>query len=430
MSDARGPTLESGVVRTVAALAGLSLLAYMDRQLLVAVAPLLMADLGLSRARIGLLIGVSFIAVYALGMLAVGVLADRRPRPRLVAGGLAAWSAGTALVATAGGFLSLAACRALVGVGEAALVPSALSMLGDRVPARRLGLATGLFYAGVPVGWALSFALAGAVAPRLGWRVCFLFLGVVGLAVVPLAWRMADPPRRGAGTSPAGAGLVAAARAVAARPALAGLIVAATLVVYASASSQHTIIWLVQEHGWPYPRAAFVSAIMGLTGGLAGSVGIGVLTDRAQRRRPEGRLLALAGIGAVGLGAAAAFYALPSGSVLFFPCWFVAQCWLLGWFGPHMAAIDDRAPAGMRATVLGVALLVTNLLGVSLGPYLTGLVGDHASLHTGLTWSLLPAALGVALVGVIGLRRGQILNLASPEAAPGSPTESPRSRRV
>jgi len=394
---------DRGAVRLVAALAGLNLLAYMDRQLLVAVAPLLMAELGLSRARIGLLIGVAFIAVYAVGTLVVGVLADRWPRPRLVAGGLAGWSAGTALVATAHGFAPLAACRALVGVGEAALVPTALSMLGDRVPARRLGLATGLFYAGIPVGWASSFALAGAVAPRLGWRACFLVLGTAGLVTVTLVWRMADPPRRGAGTIPAGAGLVAAARAVAARPALAGLIAAATLVVYASASAQHTIIWLVQEHGLAYPRAAFLSAIVGLTAGLAGNVGIGMLTDRAQRRHPAGRLLALAGIGVVGLGAAAAFYALPFGSVLFFPSWFVAQSWMLGWFGPHMAAIDDRAPAGMRATVLGIALLMTNLIGVSAGPYVTGLIGDRARLEAGLTWSLVPAALGVALLGAIGL---------------------------
>ena len=404
MSDGRGPAPEGGVARTVAALAGLSLLAYMDRQLLVAVAPLLMAELGLSRARIGLLFGVAFIAVYAVGTMLVGVLADRWPRPRLIAVGLAGWSTATALTATSGGFATLAAWRALVGVGEAALVPTALSMLGDRVPARRLGLTTGIFYAGVPVGWALSFALAGAVAPRLGWRPCFLVLGMAGLVAVPLVWRMADPPRRGAGTSPAGAGLAAAARLVAARPALAGLIAAATLVVYASASAQHTIIWLVQEHGLPYPRAAFLSAMVGLTAGLTGSVGIGMLTDRAQRRHPAGRLLALAGIGAVGLVATAAFYGLPPRSVLFFPCWFVAQCWLLGWFGPHMAAIDDRAPAGMRATVLGIALLVVNLIGLSSGPYVTGLIGDHSSLAVALTWSLVPAAVGVALLGAIGLR--------------------------
>jgi hypothetical protein len=78
---------------------------------------------------------------------------------------------------------------------------------------------------------------------------------------------------------------------------------------------------------------------------------------------------------------------------------------MLGWFGPHMAAIDERAPAGMRATVLGIALLVANLVGLSSGPYVTGLIGDRSSLTVGLTWSLVPAGLGLALVALLGLAR-------------------------
>jgi hypothetical protein len=49
---------------------------------------------------------------------------------------------------------------------------------------------------------------------------------------------------------------------------------------------------------------------------------------------------------------------------------------------------------------------MVNLLGVGTGPYVTGLIGDRASLTAGLTWSLVPAAVGVALVGLIGLKGG------------------------
>jgi predicted MFS family arabinose efflux permease len=396
---------ERGAVRMVAGLAGLNLLSYVDRQLVVALAPLLMADLGLSRADVGLLIGFSFIAVYAAGTLAVGVLADRWSRPRLLAGGLGAWSAATALTGTAGGFASLAVWRAFVGVGEATLPPSALSMIGDRVPPARVGLANGVFYAGVPVGFALSFALAGFVGPWLGWRACFFVLGAAGLAAVALVWHMADPPRRG--SRPSAVGLRAAARAVAARPALAGLIAGGTLLVFASAASQHAITWLVQERGFPFARAAFLSAVVVGTTGLAGNVGIGLVTDRAQRARPGGRLLALAALGLLGLAAAAAFYQLPPASALFLPCWLAAQAWMLGWFGPLLAAVDEAAPSGMRATVLGFTLLTVNLLGVAGGPYVTGLVGDRAGLSAGLSWSLLPAAAGVALVGLVGLAQAR-----------------------
>jgi predicted MFS family arabinose efflux permease len=394
---------DRGVVRTVAALAGLNLLSFLDRQLLVALAPLLIADLGLSRAEVGLLIGFSFMAVYAVVTLVVGVFADRFSRPQLMAGGLAAWSASTALTGTAGGFASLAAWRALVGVGEATLPASALSMLGDRVPAARVGLATGVFYSGIPVGFALSFALAGWAGPWLGWRACFLALGAAASLAVPLVWRMADPPRRGAGPRAASPGVAAALRAVAARPALLTLIAAGTLIVFASASSQHAITWLVHERGFAYPRAAFLSAVAIGAAGLVGSVGIGFATDRAQRRGPGGRLLAFSGLGVVGVAASLLFSRLPPGSSLFFPSGCLAQAWMLGWFGPLMAAVDDAAPAGMRATVVGLALLVVNVVGVGAGPWVTGLVGDRAGLTAGLTWSLVPAALGVALVGLLGL---------------------------
>ena len=179
-----------------ASLALLNVLSYVDRQMIAALAPLLIADLGLSRAQIGLLMGTSFIVVFAAATLAMGIAADRLSRPRLLAGGVAAWSAATGLTGTASGFASLALWRAGVGVGEATLSPTALSMLADRFRPQRLGFVNGVFYAGIPVGFACSFALAGWIGPTLGWRACFYALGFAGLAGVVLAWRIADPMRR------------------------------------------------------------------------------------------------------------------------------------------------------------------------------------------------------------------------------------------
>ena len=406
--------------RLVGALAALNVLSYVDRQLLVAVAPLLIAELGLSRAQIGLLVGLAFMLVYAGGTLVVGMIADRASRPRIIAAGLGAWSVATAFTGTASAFPSLAAWRACVGIGEATLPATALAMIGDRVPPARVGLANGIFYAGIPVGFALSFALAGTVAPTLGWRACYLGLGAVGLLAVGLVWRMADPPRRGAeGRGPGGpvgapGGLAGAAgdlaRALGARPSLLVVILAGTLLVFASASSQHVITWLVEERGFAFPRAAFLSAVIVLLAGLAGSLVIGDLTDRARRRHPGARLVSLAALGALGLGATLVFYRVASGSGLFFPAWFVAQAWLLGWYGPLVAAIDEMAPPGRRASVIGFALLVVNVLGVASGAWVTGLIGDRASLTAGLTWSLPPAVAGLVLLGLVGvgeIRRGR-----------------------
>ena len=236
---------DRGAWRLLLALAALNVLGYVDRQLLAALAPVLIADLGLSRAEVGLLVGLAFVGCTPSARCS-GVLADRGPRPRLIAAGLGAWSAATALTGTASGFASLAAWRALVGVGEASLPPD--RPLDDRRPSpyRPRRLRDGVYYAGVPVGLRLSFALAGSLVPRFGWRACFL------VARRPRPRRGRDgvahgrpaPARRARRAGRAGARGWRVARrpalgALAAEPTLGLLVVGATLLVYESAASQH-----------------------------------------------------------------------------------------------------------------------------------------------------------------------------------------------
>jgi MFS family permease len=407
---------ERGAWRLLLALAALNVLGYVDRQLVAALAPVLMAELGLSRAEVGFLIGPAFVLVFGAGTLVLGAAADRWRRPRIIAGGLAVWSAATALTGTAPGFATLVWWRSLVGVGEATLPPTAISMLGDRFPPSRLGFATSVYYAGIPVGFACSLALAGWLVPRFGWRSCFYLLGMLGLAAVAAVWRMPDPTRRSFATGatagePAAGGTVASRlrRAFVDEPALGLLIAGATLLTYTSASSQHLVTWLVHERGFAYSRAAYLAAAMVLGAGLAGSLALGAITDAAERRHAGGRLFAFALIGAVSLAATATFYRLPAASPFFLAAWLVAQAWSLGWFGPMLAAIHERAPAGSRATVIGFGLMAINLGGVATGSWVTGVIGDRAGLTAGLLTSVAVGAVGLALVGLVALRDGGFL---------------------
>jgi MFS family permease len=388
--------------RLLAALTALNVLAYVDRQLVVTLAPLLMADLGLTRAEIGLLVGASFIVVFAGLNLVLGAAADRFSRPRLMAGGLAVWSVATALTGAARGFAPLVLMRAFVGVGEATLSPAALSMLGDRFPPQRLGLASSIFYAGIPLGFAASFLLAGWIGPWLGWRACFVVLGVAGAVAVGAVALAKDPGRRGAETSASRATVGELARSLrrvlVERPAVGLVSLAGALLAFMSSASQHTITWLVQERGFEYSRAAFESAGMVAVGGILGNVAVGALTDRGRRRHPAGRLVGMAVLAVLAVPVAALFYLASPASWLFLPVWFLTQAWMLGWFGPVLAALDELAPAGRRATVLGFGLLAINLLGVATGPWVAGLIGDRANLTVGLL-----VALGVGASSVVPL---------------------------
>jgi MFS family permease len=407
------------------ALCGLNVLSYVDRQLLVTLAPLLMADLGLTRAQVGLLVGASFVTAYAALTLVLGAAADRFPRPRLIAVGLLVWSLATALTATAQSFAQLAALRVAVGIGEAALPATALAMLADRFSAARLGQANGVFYSGIPIGFAISFGLAGGLGPWLGWRACFVVLGLVGTLAVAGALALPDPRGRTARPAPARPREVAAAflAALATRSRLRFVILAGALLAYMSSSSQHAITWLVQERGLPYSRAALLAGVMVALGGLLGNVAIGAVADRwARAGLPLGRPGGLAAIGAIAVPISAAFYLLPVESPGFLPCWFVSQAFMLGWFGPLTAEIVEEAPAELRATVTGFGLLVVNLLGVATGPWITGLIGDHASLTKGLLWSLVVGGVGVLTLALAGARpaaRSGMVETSTSRPSPG-----------
>ena len=124
-----------------------------------------------------------------------GALGDRRSRPRLIALGVACWSFATALSGFAGSYLALFAARASVGVGEAAYVTIAPSLLSDYFPARQRGRVMAIFFCAIPVGSALGYVVGGLVDKHFGWRAAFFVAGIPGLVLAALCLLLRDPPR-------------------------------------------------------------------------------------------------------------------------------------------------------------------------------------------------------------------------------------------
>jgi MFS family permease len=384
----------------------LNVLNFVDRQLIAGLAPLLIADLGLTRADIGLLVGFAFVVIYTVVGLGLGVAADRWPRRWLIGAGLAVWSAMTAASGAARGFIGLAVPRVLVGVGEATLTPAALSMLADVFPPRRLGMASSVYYTGLPIGTALSLVIAGWAGPRFGWRACFYALGVIGLASVALLLLVREPQRQG-GTARPGPAPAAPAPSIGAivrdllaavrtRPALGLVMLGGAALAYGSASAMHGVTWLVEERGFPFARAAFVAGAMAVVSGLAGNLAGGWFSDWCRRRWTGGRAWSLAAIAVFFAPFSAAFFVLPPSSPVFYVCWFFSAASTVTYFGPVFAAVQELAPAHVRSSAVAFGLLVMNMLGVGPGPWITGLIGDQASLSLGLLISV-----GVTLTAVV-----------------------------
>jgi MFS family permease len=380
----------------LALLAFLNVLNFLDRQLLPAIGPRLVADQHLTRTQLGLLVGFSFVAFFAVASLALGFFADRVSRTRLTALGVATWSLMTMATGAAQGFGQLALARLFVGLGEAALVPCALSLLADRFPAGHLGLASGLFWAGWPVGRALSFFVAGTLVPDLGWRSSFYLLGGLGLPAAGLMLLFRDPPKP-RGDEPTAAGSWRELRRAAAdEPGLLWLTAGNVLVAVAAGASALEVTWLAAERGLSPARAALLSGAVVAAASLVGNPLIGALADRWERARPGGRALCLATLVGVCMPPAILFYVLSPESTFFIPCWFLAQVAMGGWQGTSSAVVQQLAPPRIRALAVSAVLLCVNVLGIGPGSWLAGALGDARSLTAGLL-----AASAIGLLAVV-----------------------------
>lgn len=114
---------------------------FVDRQILSLLVEPLKADLGISDTQVGLLQGLAFAVFYCALAIPVARLAERHGRIRIIVVAVAIWSIMTMACGMARSFTMLFMARLGVGVGEAALTPSAQSLITDYFPRNRLGLA-------------------------------------------------------------------------------------------------------------------------------------------------------------------------------------------------------------------------------------------------------------------------------------------------
>jgi MFS family permease len=182
---------------------------FIDRQILTILAPYIRADLGLTDAQLGLLYGTAFALFYAVFGIPLGRLADTWVRTRMMALGLAIWSAMTALSGFAGNFAQLGGARVGVGVGEASASPAAYSLLADYFPRAKRATALAIYSSGIYIGAGVSLVIGGLVVSKWdqaftastapmglkGWQAAFLAVGLPGLLLALLVATLREPQR-------------------------------------------------------------------------------------------------------------------------------------------------------------------------------------------------------------------------------------------
>lgn len=358
-----------------------SMFNYIDRTIISILQVPIKRDLLLTDAQLGALTGLSFALVYSTLCLPVAQWADRGNRSRLIAASLALWSAMTALTGLATGFATLVLLRIGVAVGEAGSVPSTHSIVADLYAPARRATVLALWGLSLPAGMALGFVFSGQLAEVVGWRAAFAIIGLAGVALAPVILLLMREPRRGRYDAPGHQALPApgsreALRHLWALRTFRYLILAGACHAYA----QYSILnWNApfygRVHGLPLAQ---ISWILALLNGLGSAIGMtlgGWLSDRWGRQNPAGRLrvVALALLAMVPLALAQYLAPTPGLSVAFGAA---ASTLMMFYFGPIVAVPQLLVPASMRAFTSAVVILTFNLLGLGLGPFVTGLISD------------------------------------------------------
>lgn len=194
---------------TLAVLLMLGLYSVADRPMVSLQVEALRKDLMLSDFQVGLVQGVSVAIFAAVVGYPLAWLADRYDRRHVLAGSVAVWAGALALSAFSRSFEQMFFFNALVGAGEACLVPISLALVAELFRGGQRHLANSIMMVGGRLGLGLVIALCGWLIMAVDtwrhllpadlqslatWRLSMLALALPGAVFVPLILLLPKPP--------------------------------------------------------------------------------------------------------------------------------------------------------------------------------------------------------------------------------------------
>ena len=164
-----------------------ALLNNLDRMVLSVLAPTLKESLSFGDVEYSYVVA-AFLAAYALGYTFCGKVLDRVGVKLGMMTALVFWSVAAMGHAAAVGWLSLAAFRFLLGLGESFNSPGGVKAISEWIPRRERGLCMAVFSNGNVLGSIIAPPLVTFLLLHLGWRWAFGITGGLGL-VLWAVWR-------------------------------------------------------------------------------------------------------------------------------------------------------------------------------------------------------------------------------------------------
>ncbi|MND82927.1 L-galactonate transporter [compost metagenome] len=308
------------------------------------------------------------------------------------------WCLATAASGLATEFWHLLLARVGVAVGEAVLLPGAVSLISDLFVPQKRGRALGVFGAGGPIGVGGGLLATGLVLayfnahpltlPFLGtlapWQTTLMSIGLPGLFVLMLMFGVPEPrSHRAARTGSASvapgvplAEVLAFLRAN--RRTFFAIVVGMgcyNAAVYGSGAWVPS--YLVREFGWTYAKAGTVMGLIMCVSSPLGVLGASWLGEFWRRRGVVNGNLRVAICASMVLPLFATPLLLSPCALLALPFLALSAALWVCLFGIGPALIVEIAPAPMRGQFIALFTGVLNLLGVGIGPLAIGVITDY-----------------------------------------------------
>ena len=170
-----------------------TLLGYIDRQVLAALSPTILADTGMTAGDYGWAVS-AFSVTYMIMNPVFGSFLDHIGLRRGMAIAVLIWTVASVSHAGLNGLVGFALARALLGFGEGAAFPGALRTSTEALPVNKQSRGMALGYSGASMGALITPPIIIPIAQRYGWRFAFLVTGFLGVLWLILWWRVARPP--------------------------------------------------------------------------------------------------------------------------------------------------------------------------------------------------------------------------------------------
>jgi predicted MFS family arabinose efflux permease len=372
---------------------------YLVRMALPALLPPIIAELGLTYTRAGLLATGAFFYAYAVIQIPAGLLGDRFGRRLVVVCGLVAGAVASVFTGLAGGFGALLSARIGTGLAQGCIFSNDRAIIAAVTPRDKIALGQAMSFSGPGLGITVGLLLGGLLGSLMPWRHVFFVVAAAPLLAAILVLKFVPEPPRAA----ARRGLTTRIRDVIGQPDLWVLGLSGMAVMWAQYAVATWAPMLFMQAGVrQLDRAAFLASLQGVAGVVGLLVG-GMISDRARRRGVSHKVVAAVGLVGTAAGLAAMALVLQynaSATALLATLIAMAVCAWAVW-GPSFALLGEVFAGDDVSTAFGLYNTLC-VLGAAMGPVVLGWARDVTGSFAAGCWISGAVALGgaVAALGV------------------------------